>query len=172
MTEQDFIELLALFSSKHPKILDDPSQRYRRFSQAGESIFTETTLLKNSLDVESFCVITSPELYTTSTEDIGQSYIDHISVNFEVAKSIDIGDDVAQKIAQEEAKEICEDIWRELLFYKRNRTPPLQSPRTSLSSVRKQRTSGGEHNLCGYRFEFTIKTPITGIPNNYTPFSI
>lgn len=172
MTEDSYIELMEFFAEKHPAIQDKVSPRFRRFSQAGETIFTETVRGSESLDINNFCLIISPELFTTTTANVGEQYNDYLTTNFEVARSVVGADDVVGiKQAQKEAKVIAESIWRELLFYQRHTISPFTNARVNIESVQKHRTSGGENNLCGYRYEITFKTPINGLTSLFTPFS-
>ena len=170
MAENDFIELMELFAEKHPSIQDNKQNRWRRFTKSGENIFTETTKATGAIDVKNFCLILCPELFQTTTAEKEGKYEDYISVNFEVAKATSVDDSAQIAIIQEQAKEIAESIWRELLYYRKKVIAPFNT-RIKIESVSKNRTSGGVHNLCGYRYEITFKMPIDGITNTFNPFS-
>lgn len=168
VTENDIISLLEWFGISHAKITHDPKSKIERFTAQGEDIFQKAT---DSLDITKYCLITSTDLYNTSTEDLGtKDYHDVLLFNFEVAKAIPKGEKFRRE-TQDEAREIAHDIWRELLFYIQHRIPPFERP-TSIMNLQKNPTQGGAENITGYRFEITIKQRIDGISYEYKPFSM
>lgn len=167
VTENDIIDLLERFAISHPKITHDPLSKTERFTAQGEDVFLKAT---NTLDITKYCLITSPDLYNTSTEDLGKKdYHDVLLFNFEVAKAIPKGEKIRRQ-TQDEARDIAHDIWRELLFYMQHRIPPFERA-TSIMNLQKNPTQGGAENVTGYRFEITLKQRIIGISGEYQPFS-
>lgn len=169
MTEEDFITLMQKFATKHPQILHGTNGK-NRFTTQGEAIFSKLT---QDLDALNFCVILSPETFSVGTEEPtpGQ-FFDYIKVSVEVAKKTAQRDETQIRITQNAALPIIESFWREILQYKNKRLAPFGQGTISCTNVRKNRTSGGVENLCGYRLELTFKTPIIGISSQYIPFSI
>lgn len=168
MTEEDFITLMQTFAEKHPLILHGTGGK-NRFTTHGEAIFSKLT---QDLDANNFCVILSTETFSVGTEEPSPGqFFDYIKVSVEVAKKT-AKDETKIRITQNEARPIIESFWREILQYKNKRIAPFSQGTISCTNVRKNRTSGGVENLCGYRLELTFKTPIIGISSQYQPFSI
>jgi hypothetical protein len=132
VTENDIISLLEWFGISHAKIMHDPKSKIEIHSSR-RRYFQKAT---DSLDITKYCLITSPDLYNTSTEDLGtKDYHDVLLFNFEVAKAIPRGEKIRRE-TQDEAREIAHDIWRELLFYMQHRIPPFERP-TSIMNLQK-----------------------------------
>jgi hypothetical protein len=169
MTEEDFITLMQKFAEKHPLILHGTNGK-NRFTTQGEAIFSKLT---QDLDANNFCVILSPETFSVGTEEPSPGqFFDYIKVSVEVAKKTAQKDETKIRITQNAALPIIEDFWRDMLHYRQKRVAPFNQGTITIANVRKNRTSGGVENLCGYRLELTFKTPIIGISSQYQPFSI
>ena len=169
MTEEQFILLMQKFATKHPLILHGVNGK-NRFTTQGEAVFSKLT---QDLDALNFCVILSPETFSVGSEEPtpGQ-FFDYIKVSVEVAKKTVQRDENQIRITQNAALPIIESFWRDMLHYKQKRIAPFNQGTITITNVRKNRTSGGVENLCGYRLELTFKTPIIGISSEYIPFSI
>ncbi|MEA5459103.1 hypothetical protein VB796_08650 [Arcicella sp. LKC2W] len=167
MTEDKFIDLMETFAINHPDIQHQANGK-NRFTIKGEEIFSKIT---QDLDAKNFCVILSPETFSVSTEEptAGQ-FFDFTKVSVEVARK-SAKDENSVRTTQNLAKPIIEKFWREILFLKNKRLAPFEQGTITITNVRKNRTSGGVENLCGYRLELTFKAPIIGISSQYQSFT-
>jgi hypothetical protein len=169
MTEAQFNDLIELFAEKHPQIQHKLNNK-KRFSSLGETVFASTA---SGLDTREFCVILCPEQYDTTTKDKStMQFFDFLNVNLEVAKiNKDKHNETIKQSIQNEAKNIIEAFWREILYYCYERIAPF-SGQYKIQNITKNPTSGGAENLTGYRIQFTIEFQILGIDSDYQPFSL